>query len=434
MAVSSVSVAPGVARAVLTTETPGALLTTELKTTLESTISAVKNTASYVLDITDTAAEYAQYIKAYVLDPIAFITSGNLLKSITSSMLGFVAGKNGTGKPLYVQNLRGYMQNVGDVEAYSFINQFQRNSNSPFAGAITSSLRADYLQQTTAAGFFAANKSTLASVSSNPLAYVAGDWSKGGLLAWFGLTTQDQNNPYILNYRAQNQLTRQVAEARGAKLAQANWGQGILSYCGSGPGLGATCQSYDEDGNCTSEPLNTSDDAIDGSASTVSCPVGTVQAGPGGCANTDTHQFELPIGYSCPSDAPTFDGNSGGCQYDDGLITVPLDSDGNPAYGDGITSSVDCSVSCPSGSTCVPAGPAGCADTTLHNYIQPNGFSCPGGGTFDKLSGGCDYSDGLTTYPQPPAGAATTIAAAATTYTGRPTNLGPDGGNLACAW
>lgn len=273
----------------------------------QDTVSAIKNTLSAALDISNTAANVAKEIKAYVLDPLAFIMSGNLLKSITSSILGFVGGNNGTGKPLYVQNLQGYVQNVGDVQAFNFLSQFSRSSNSPFASAISSSLRTNYLQETSLAGFFAANRNTLGQASSNPTGFLAGDWSLGGVAAWFSLTTQCQNNPYCFYYTSQNQMARSVQGATSAKLAQLNWGQGFLSWCGSVDAGAEESDYYDVD-----------------------CPEGSVHAGAGGCADTANNQFVLPTDYSCPSES-FFDGNSGGCQYDDGTLTYALDADGYPA-------------------------------------------------------------------------------------------------------
>lgn len=308
--------APPRAYAVPTTETPGPLLLADI-------LTSIKQAVSTVLDFSNTAANVAKQVKAYVLDPIAFLTSGNLLKKITSSILGFVGGNNASGKPLYISNLRGYLQNVGDVEAYTFLNEFQRQSNSPFKSAIGSSLRSKYLQSTSLTGFFAANKSTLKSVSSDPLAYAAGNWSRGGWAAWFGLTGTSADNPYIYYYRADDQLSRQLATARSAKLAQANWGQGILSWCGS---------------------VDSGADGADYYA--VDCPEGSIHAGDGGCACTaetttgacvnNQNQFVIPTDYSCPSES-SFDGNSGGCQYDDGTLTYALDEEGYPATEGGMS-------------------------------------------------------------------------------------------------
>ena len=307
-------------------------------------LSSIKNAASYVLDISNTAANVAKQIKSYVLDPIAFVVSGNLLKSITSSILGFVGGKNGTGKPLYVQNLQGYLQNVGDVQAYNFLGQFSRNSNSPFAGAISSSLRNNYLQDTSLAGFFAANKNTLGQASSNPSGFLAGNWSLGGVAAWFSLTTQCQNNPYCFFYTSQNQMARSVQGATSAKLAQLNWGQGFLSWCGSAGGLAGAGGAGGSTGGVGG--TGETDDTGAGGGTDyggVSCPDGTENVGSGGCARLAEDgipgYYVLPNDYSC-SPGTTFNRDYGGCEAD-GVISVPNDANGNPAYAAGSAAAQD---------------------------------------------------------------------------------------------
>lgn len=218
---------PGRARAI-PVEVVSDTSSTSLLDLAKNTITSIKSTLSSALDITNTAANVAKQIKSYVLDPIAFLVSGNMLKSVLSGILGFVNQNH-----LYVQNLQGYLQNAGDVQAYSFLNQFQSNSNSPYSSAITSSLRANYLQQTSLAGFFAGNKNTLGNYSGNPSSFLAGNWSSGGAGAWFGLTTQCENNPYCLYYQAQDQMTRNIQDTTASKLAQLNWGRGFLSWCGT---------------------------------------------------------------------------------------------------------------------------------------------------------------------------------------------------------
>jgi len=194
----------------------------------------IKSTVSAVSDVTTAASTFAQKINDYVLQPIAFVTSGNLIKSLTAGVLKFIGGEtNGTGQPQFVQNLLGHMQGVGDTQARTFFDQFSTLSNSPFAPAITSSLKRNYLQNTSLAGFFAKNQCTLDNVSSDIVAYAQGDWSKGGWSAWFSLTTQTQNNPFTLYQDTQSQLSATVADATAARLSELNWGQGFLSWCGS---------------------------------------------------------------------------------------------------------------------------------------------------------------------------------------------------------
>jgi hypothetical protein len=208
-------------------------------TAVESSITAIKSTLSAALDVTNTAANVATQINAYVLQPLAFVLSGNLLKMITAGVISFVIGKaNGTGIPQFVTDVQKSLQTVGDARALSFFNQFGRNSNSPFAASISSSLRNNYLSKTSLAGFWAANMNTLArSTPSYRPGYLAGNWSQGGVAAWFALTTQTQNNPYTFYPIAQEQLATLVGPggggATGARVAELNWGQGFTSWCGA---------------------------------------------------------------------------------------------------------------------------------------------------------------------------------------------------------
>lgn len=216
---------------------------TNIKTMVESTISAIRNTLTAANTATTAWATTAAQINTYVLQPLAFVMSGNLLKLITAGVISFVIGKaNGTGVPQFVVDVQKSMQTVGDAKALAFFDQFGRNSNSPFAGSIVSSLRNDYLSKTSLAGFWAANMNTLArSTPSYRPGFLAGNWQQGGIAAWFALTTQTQNNPYTLAQNAQSQLGTLIGPgvggATGARLAQLGWGQGFTSWCGANDGF-----------------------------------------------------------------------------------------------------------------------------------------------------------------------------------------------------
>lgn len=193
---------------------------------IEDAITAIATPISAVANVADR-------INTYVLAPIALIKSGQLLKSMTAGVVAFVTGQaNGTGIPQFVQNLQSNLQRVGDTQAFAFFVQYSRNSNSPFASSITSALRSNYLQNTSAAGFWSANRSTLSLASPNVNAFLGGNWAQGGAKAWFALTTQPQNNPYTLYQRSQAQLASVVTSATAARLSELNWGQGFLSWCG----------------------------------------------------------------------------------------------------------------------------------------------------------------------------------------------------------
>ncbi|MFA7302448.1 MAG: hypothetical protein WC030_01750 [Candidatus Paceibacterota bacterium] len=217
--------------------------------------SSLKNAITAGSTVSTAASNLALQINKYVLEPIAFVTSGNLIRSITAGVLDFVNGKtSGTGQSQFVQDVLGHTQRLGDTQANSFFIQFGKNSNSPFATAIRSSLQRNYYEETSLAGFFASNRNTLPQFSRNPEAFLAGDWSQGGVGAWLALTTQPQNNPYVLHMRAQAKLSSLVQEKTAARLQELAWGGGFLSWCGSG--ASATTPDLEGQG-----PASTNNDA-----------------------------------------------------------------------------------------------------------------------------------------------------------------------------
>lgn len=220
----------------------GANLYTNIKTTVESTITAIKSTITSVATVTSAAAEVAMQIDAYVLQPLAFVLSGNLLKLMTAGVISFVIGKaNGTGIPQFVVDVRKSFQTVSDVHTLAYFDQYMRSSQSPYTGSIISALRKEYLNKTSLAGFWAANMDTLARSSPNVNSFLAGNWSQGGVGAWFALTTQIQNNPYMQYQNVRDQLGNVIGDgvggATGARAAELNYGQGFASWCGSSDGF-----------------------------------------------------------------------------------------------------------------------------------------------------------------------------------------------------
>ncbi len=241
---------------------------------VEDPLNLVQNTLSAIANPLTAAATTLSQVNSYVLQPLALTLSGNLLKSITSSVTAFVTGKsNGTGKPQFSTNLQGELPTTGDVQALAFFAQLKK-SNSPFAAAITSSLTNNYLQNTSLAGFFAASQCTLSKASPNINSFLAGNWSQGGIGAWFALTTQNQNNPYTLYQQSQNQLASIVSTAQSAQVTQLNWGQGVASWCGSTASSGSSSSAAP----CTNK---------DGSPGKVQTPGSTISASLNKALGTD---------------------------------------------------------------------------------------------------------------------------------------------------
>ncbi|NNM83638.1 hypothetical protein HKL94_00245 [Candidatus Parcubacteria bacterium] len=185
----------------------------------------------------------ASCINAFIITPLIRAAIRALIQKMTASVINWINGSNGTGQPSYVQDLQGHLQLVGDIQANAFLSQFGVNSISPFASAITSALSTSYLQATSLAGFFAANQDTLTEASPNVNAFLAGDFSQGGVGAWFALTTESQNNPYMLYQSSQSELASMINDAQSARSAELSWGKGFLSWCGAASTPTQTTQS-----------------------------------------------------------------------------------------------------------------------------------------------------------------------------------------------
>lgn len=190
-----------------------------------------------------------QCLYQLIVVPLARSMIRTILQSITSSIISWITGRNGTGQPSFVQNLSRHLQAVGDAVALPFINQVRAVLSPQFGAAVASSLLANYARGTSVGGFLAGNQSTLGRYSPDPAAFLRGNFSQGGIPAWFALTTQNENNPYLAKIAANEELGSLVAQAqtnRRQDLVQSN---GFLSWCGpssnsSGPnGInpGASC-------------------------------------------------------------------------------------------------------------------------------------------------------------------------------------------------
>jgi len=265
---SSFFIAPRTAQATLPTIDIGAL-PFNIGSFIQNTLGTLASVASKVYNAISAATQQSSWVKEYVLDPVAWLISQTMVQSVTGSVISFVNGKgNGTGASQFVTNLQGHLQNVGDKQTSSFLVQFAKNSNSPFAAAISSSLRTNYLQGTSLAGFWASNKCTLSKSSPDVNKFVAGNWSQGGgVKAWLALTTQQNNNPYMSYQSAKGMLGSTVSNAQTARSSDINRNSGFISWCGVASAVSdATDVAFDP---CTNK---------DGSPGTIQTPGSVIQA------------------------------------------------------------------------------------------------------------------------------------------------------------
>lgn len=214
-------------------------------------------------------ADTTSCIAETVLMPLARAVARMILAQITASTINWITGRNGSGQPSFVQNISVHIQGVGDSVAVPFFSQVRTGFNSPFGSVISSALRLNYAQQTSMAGFFAANQSTLARYSPNPTAFVSGDWSQGGIGAWFALTTRTENNPYTLYQAAQSQLASNVGQAQTNRRQDLLQSGGFLSWCGA-----SAANTTDEGDGTAMEGVNPGDYCTnsDGTPGTIQTP------------------------------------------------------------------------------------------------------------------------------------------------------------------
>lgn len=275
-------------------------------TSAKTTISAFQEILTQVNTFLTQVATYAQWVNTFILQPLAFVMSGNLLKALTAGVVKFVIGQaNGNGNPQFATNVQRTLQLVSDIQALAYIKQVGL-TNSPFATSIRSALNTRYLQNSSLAGFWAANQCTLSAVSPDIQQYLAGNWSKGGIAAWFALTIRPQNNPYLLYMNSQAQLANVVVNAMNARSTELNWGQGFMSWC-----------SASTEAQKAANTANTEYKACAANCSSSSNPVGCV-------AQCETRYGEG--GGANPGDAcTTTDGSAGTIQTPGSVIKATLD-------------------------------------------------------------------------------------------------------------
>ena len=184
-------------------------------------------------------------IKNTILTPLAKLLARIVLQQITASTINWITGSNGSGKSSFVTNLSRNLQGVGDAVALSFIAQTVSGFASPFGASISLALRTTYAQQTSLAGFFNANRCTLPGTPQSQRAFLAGNWSQGGVGSWFALTTQPQNNPYTLYLAAQSQLSNSIGLAQSNRRQDLIQAGGFLSWCGSSDTLAGELNAQD---------------------------------------------------------------------------------------------------------------------------------------------------------------------------------------------
>jgi len=289
-----------------------------VKTSFSSTLTAISNALIKVNTFTSAVADNAMWVNSYVLQPLAYALSGRLMKSITASTIKFVNGiSNGTGRSQFVTDYQTSMQMVGDTQALSFFAQFMDNSTSPFASSVTNALRDNYLRNTSRAGFFSSNRNTLPK-DIGP--FLDGNWSHGGAAAWFALTTQEPNNPYLLYQNSLNRMSSSVVDKQVTRMNELVSGQGFMSWCGgSDPNAYVSLPASDNAGNAD-YPCTMGADCQSGV-----CMSGNVEIGKS-CTNNN----ECSKGLTCSANSNKACSNTGSGKCTNKYTSSVAASSGDP--------------------------------------------------------------------------------------------------------
>jgi hypothetical protein len=180
------------------------------------------------------------------LDTIAWTVSKMAIQSMTKSLVNWI-NSGFKGSPAFVTDLEGHLQQVGDAVARPFLSDLGSNASlrSPFQSIVAQAVGNQYYLNSSRNGFFTQAAYTLNQVSPNDKAFLAGDFSQGGIRAFYSAFANPSNNPYGAQRLAEEELAGRVSSAQGTALTRLNWGQGFLSWCdtsGGGAAAGGSGQ------------------------------------------------------------------------------------------------------------------------------------------------------------------------------------------------
>lgn len=169
-------------------------------------------------------------LKEYVLDPLAYSVVQVARQTIIKSTVNWI-NSGFQGSPGFVTNLQQNLLVVGDTVASDFLRELGASGNldSPFRDIVAQGLRNEYYRTTGGQGFFDTNAYTLNNYSQNPTAFQNGDFTQGGLSAWFASQRQE-NNVFASYLAARNELRARVSSAVDAERTQLSWSGGFRSF------------------------------------------------------------------------------------------------------------------------------------------------------------------------------------------------------------
>lgn len=243
---------------------------------------AIFGVGDIVFDPTNFATNSIQTSILDTLNGIAWAAAKSTVQSITRSTVNWInSGFNGS--PAFVTDLQQNLNVLSDTVANNFFQQLNNtaisatgfNLKSPFQDQITQQLRANYYKQT--GSLLGGAQYNLSNQSSNPQAFLNGDFSQGGFNAFFSANSNPANNPFGAYQLASNALWNQIDTASQQRKLEYQVGKGFLSWRGN-------CSPSQQ---ATSDLINSSDPIANSvSIDTTNNPIADIALGGDGTGSS----------------------------------------------------------------------------------------------------------------------------------------------------
>jgi hypothetical protein len=204
-------------------------IVTDIVTNVQSAISAIANTASSI-------SNYATQYKEFVLDPIAYAITKQIVRQLTSSVVNWI-NSGFDGSPSFVTDPAGFFTDIADQLTGEFIDNnsvLKKQLCGPFNFNLRLALALKYRpysQQKYTCTLTSVIKnagSGLQNFSIN--GFTAGDFKQGRWPAFVSLTTEPQNNFVGASILAQDDLAFQIGSKQGQQRDELTQGDGFLSW------------------------------------------------------------------------------------------------------------------------------------------------------------------------------------------------------------
>lgn len=195
-----------------------------------------------VFDVANFVTNTIQTTIVETLNGIAWAVAKTAIQSMTKSIVNWI-NSGYQGEPAFSQNMQRDLRQVSDAAANLFLFNLNKSIqtglvDSPFVADIAQLSVNAYLLATSDDILAQRLKYTLLNHTQDSVAYMRGDFAKGGLPAWHSLIFQCGNDPLCVSFSTQEQLLGQIDAQARTWLADYNNGRGFLSWRGE-------CQLYE---------------------------------------------------------------------------------------------------------------------------------------------------------------------------------------------